>query len=66
MLTHRTLDSPPSTILSTTSITSAGPGAIKAFWTQDNKVALINYLIDHKSKAGDGVDFKTNVFVGAS
>jgi len=49
-----------------TSITSADPGNIKAFWTQNDEVALINYLIDHKSEAGDGANFKTNVFVGAS
>ena len=66
MLTCQTLDSPPSTILSTPSIASAGPGDIKAFWTQDNEVALINYLINHKSEAGNGGNFKTNVFVGAS
>ena len=66
MLTHQTLDSPPSTILSTPSIASAGPGDIKAFWFQDDEAAFINYLINHKSKAGDGANFKTNVFVGAS
>ena len=31
-------------------------------WTQEDKTALINFLITHKSEAGDGVNFKPSVW----
>ncbi|KDQ55056.1 hypothetical protein JAAARDRAFT_195937 [Jaapia argillacea MUCL 33604] len=36
-----------------------------AIWTQAEETALITYLAEHLSKAGDGVNFKTATYNGA-
>ena len=37
-----------------------------AFWTHEDEVALIYYLLDHSSAAGDGKSFKNTMWKGAS
>jgi hypothetical protein len=37
----------------------------KAIWTTDDESALIAFLIEHKSKAGDGTNFKSSVWNAA-
>ena len=59
MLTRHMLTSPSSTVLGT-GIDN------KAHWNQADKVALINYLIEHKSEAGGGASFKQEQFQAVS
>ena len=38
----------------------------RAVWTIEDESALISFLIEHKSEAGDGVDFKQPTWVSAA
>ena len=35
-------------------------------WTQEDETTLINFLITHKSEAGDGLSFKPSVWTAAA
>jgi hypothetical protein len=38
----------------------------KAQWTEADEIALIEYIADHKSEAGDGMKFKASFWSGAA
>jgi hypothetical protein len=44
---------------------STAPKTEKAIWTNTEITAFIDYLIAHKSKAGDGASFKSSTFICA-
>ena len=46
------------------SMASQDKGA-QAYWTEDETRALLTYLVDHKSEAGEGVNFQKKTFNGA-
>jgi len=57
--------SPSSTVLGAASMASTLCDN-KAYWTQEDEAALIHFLTNHKSQAGNRVNFKMNTFVAAS
>jgi hypothetical protein len=38
----------------------------KAHWSEDDEIALIEYIADHKAEAGDGMKFKGAFWTGAA
>ncbi|KAH0584847.1 hypothetical protein H2248_008125 [Termitomyces sp. 'cryptogamus'] len=40
--------------------------ALHASWSTDDEAWLLQYLLDHKSKAGDGMSFKKPTFTAAA
>ena len=56
MSTRRSSESPP---LVNTNSSTAEP---RCHWTDADKLAFINFLLDHKAEAGDGGSFKANMW----
>jgi hypothetical protein len=44
---------------------STTPKTEKAIWNNTEITAFINYLVAHKSEAGDGASFKSSTFIAA-
>jgi hypothetical protein len=44
---------------------STAPNTKKAIWNHTEITAFIDYLVAHKSEAGDGASFKSSTFIGA-
>ena len=69
MCTH---SSPPNSDHSESEEASWATGAANSdlmtnvIWTQEDETALINFLIAHKSEAGDGVNFKPSVWTATA
>ncbi|KIM80437.1 hypothetical protein PILCRDRAFT_9617 [Piloderma croceum F 1598] len=59
MSTHRSSDSPPLVITTST----ADP---RCHWSDDDELVLINFLLDHIAEAGDGGSFKPNIWNAAA
>ena len=38
----------------------------KAQWSEDDEIALIDYIAEHKAEAGDGMKFKSSFWNGAA
>jgi hypothetical protein len=53
MSTHHSSDSPPLVTGTTES---------RCHRTEADKLAFINFLLDHKAEAGDGGNFKSNIW----
>ena len=68
----RTCSSPPNSNYSESEEASQATGAANSdlmtnvIWTQEEETALINFLITHKSEAGDGVNFKPSVWTATA
>jgi hypothetical protein len=68
----RTRSSPPNSNHSDSEEASRVTGAanadltINVVWTQEDETALIDFLIAHKSEAGDGLNFKGSVWTAAA
>ena len=69
MCTH---SSPPNSNHSKSEEASQATGAANSdlktnvIWTHEDETALIDFLIAHKSEAGDGVNFKPSVWTAAA
>ena len=67
-----TCSSPPNSNHSESEEASRATGAANSdlttnvIWTQEDKTALIDFLITHKSEAGNGVNFKPSVWTAAA
>jgi hypothetical protein len=59
-------DTPPLNTSNVLSLSVHPEPAAKAFWTPEDESALINHLIDRKAEAGDGANFKGDVWNGAA
>jgi hypothetical protein len=46
-------------------LAGSGPSG-KAQWSEADEIALIEYIADHKSEAGDGMKFKSSFWSGAA
>ena len=47
-------------------LSMASQGGERAHWTDEEIRALLTYLVDHKSEAGEGVNFTKKTFKGAA
>jgi hypothetical protein len=39
---------------------------LSAYWTADEELSFVDFLVDHKAKASDGVNFKAATFQKAA